>query len=101
MRLWDWFMGKRKPTRLVCMRLADMFKMHPEQDNSRVCALCDKPVGIYPTGQARLRRDPSIEIVCSRCALNEIEPDVEMRPAGDLDVILQEMRDSDRVKPND
>ena len=95
------FKRKKQPTQLVCMRLADMFNMHPEQDSSRVCALCKKPVGIYPSSQAQLRRDPSIEIVCSRCALKNIQPGDEARPAGDLDAIIQEMRDSYRVKAND
>jgi hypothetical protein len=90
---------KRTPTRLVCMRLADMFNVHPQQDNSRLCALCQAPVGIYPTGQAQIRRDPSIEIVCSRCALADIRPTDVNAMAGDVEAIIQEMRDSHRANP--
>jgi hypothetical protein len=52
---------------LIVMRLADMHRVHPSQDNSRVCATCGEPVGIYPSGQRVLKTDPTIRIVCSRC----------------------------------
>jgi hypothetical protein len=52
---------------LVVMRLADMQRVHPKQDNSRVCMTCGEVVGIFPSGQATLRRYPSVEIVCERC----------------------------------
>lgn len=55
-------------TVLVVMRLADMHRVHPQQDESRVCASCQHRVGIYPSGQAVLKKDPSTEILCSVCA---------------------------------
>ena len=85
--------------RLVAMRLIDMHKMHPQQDNSRMCALCSQPVGVYPSGQSALRADPTIEIVCWVCAkreFNSVEDRAE--PVAALDVILQEIRDSFGVK---
>jgi len=52
---------------LVVMRLAEMHRVHPKQDNSRVCTKCDERVGIYPSGQAMLRRYPAARIICSHC----------------------------------
>jgi hypothetical protein len=52
---------------LIVMRLADMHRVHPKQDNSRVCAGCGERVGIYPSGQAILRRMPATRILCSHC----------------------------------
>ena len=54
-------------TDLIVMRLADMHRVHPRQDSSRLCALCGMAVGIYPSGQAMLRQDPTIRIVCEHC----------------------------------
>ena len=52
---------------LIVMRLADMHRVHPEQDDSRVCSRCGEQVGIYPSGQDVLRRNPTVQIVCSHC----------------------------------
>jgi DNA-directed RNA polymerase subunit RPC12/RpoP len=52
---------------LIVMRLADMHRVHPDQDTSRVCAECGEQVGIYPSGQRVLRDDPTTRIVCNRC----------------------------------
>jgi hypothetical protein len=53
---------------LVVMRLTDMHRVHPEQDNSHVCAKCGEQVGIYPSGQAVLKaRANDIRILCSHC----------------------------------
>jgi hypothetical protein len=52
---------------LIVMRHADMIRVHPMQDNSRFCSRCDARVGIYPSGQAALKRDPTLQIVCSVC----------------------------------
>jgi hypothetical protein len=85
--------------RLVTMRLIDMHKMHPQQDNSKVCALCGQPVGIYPSGQAAIKAEPTIEIVCSICAAKDYDPveDTDM-PVADIETIVQEVRDSFSVK---
>jgi hypothetical protein len=55
---------------LGVMRLADMHKVHPEQDNSHVCAVCGHRVGVYPSGQ-RVKAQPRIRLVCNHC----LEPD--------------------------
>jgi len=52
---------------LVVMRLAEMHRIHPEQDNSRACVKCGERVGIYPSGQAMLRRFPEARVICSHC----------------------------------
>jgi hypothetical protein len=54
-------------TDLIVMRLANMHRVHPRQDNSRVCAACGEQVGIYPSGQAMLAADPSIRLICDVC----------------------------------
>ena len=85
--------------RLIVMRLIDMRRMHPQQDNSKVCALCGEPVGIYPSGQAQLRGDPSTEIACSVCAKKEFDRFEDSAvPVADPRTILQESRDSFSVK---
>jgi hypothetical protein len=85
--------------RLVVMRLADMHRMHPKQDNSRTCDLCDAPVGVYPSGQAQLRADPTTEIVCSVCARKEFDRFEDTAiPVADPETILKESRDSFSVK---
>ena len=53
---------------LVAMRLEDMHVVHPMQDNTRSCVRCRHVVGIYPSGQAALKRWPRLEIQCARCA---------------------------------
>jgi hypothetical protein len=85
--------------RLVVMRLIDMHKMHPEQDNSKVCALCGEPVGIYPSGQAAIKTDPTMEIVCAICAAREHNRFEDTAiPASDPATIAQEVRESFTVK---
>jgi hypothetical protein len=61
---------------LIVMRLKDMNVVHPKQDNSRVCSGCGKPVGIYPSGQAMLRRYPDTEIVCVVCSASRPEAEI-------------------------
>ena len=63
-------MTMHKPPQILCMRLADMHRIHPDQDNTRVCARCGHTVGIYPSGQKMLRKFPTLEIVCQRCSPN-------------------------------
>jgi hypothetical protein len=52
---------------LIVMRLADMQRRHPAQDNSRFCPQCKHRVGIYPSGQGALKRDPTLTIRCQVC----------------------------------
>lgn len=82
---------------LIAMRLIDMRRMHPSQDNSHRCVQCDAPVGVYPSGQRALRDDPELEILCSRCAKPGIG-DIQMPAARSLEEIVQESRDSFDVK---
>jgi hypothetical protein len=52
---------------LVVMRLGNMQRVHPGQDNSRTCARCGERVGIYPSGQQVIAAHPEFEIVCEIC----------------------------------
>jgi hypothetical protein len=83
------------PTELVVMRLADMRRVHPQQDNSKVCSECWKQVGIYPSGQQALRLSPAIKIICAVCAADR-GPLVSV-PAAPWPEIAQETRDSQDV----
>lgn len=72
-------------TSLLVMRLKDMHRVHPRQDDSKVCARCGHRVGIYPSGQQVLKQDPSVEIVCSVCMEQDSRrPDVIMPAPGAL-----------------
>ena len=59
-------MSRMSPV-LIVMRLADMHRLHPRQDNTRFCPKCNERVGIYPSGQAAMLRDPSLSILCNVC----------------------------------
>jgi hypothetical protein len=52
---------------LIVMRLEDVQRVHPQQDNTRVCDACGEAVGIYPSGQDLIRRIPGLRIVCQHC----------------------------------
>ena len=88
-----------EPIRLVCTRLVDMHKVHPEQV-TRECAVCREPVGVYPSGQKTLRLAPGpIEIVCQVCAAKTYDPELDSDElAGSIDEIVQEVLDSTPVK---
>ena len=77
---------------LVTMRLEDMARVHPAQDDSRVCSTCGHQVGIYPSGQRALAANPGIALICQVCA--NPQPGDEAQPAGPWPEIVQEMRDS-------
>ena len=84
------------PDALVAMRLIDMVKVHPAQDNTRVCGTCGQRVGIYPSGQRALRDHPGMAIVCQVCALKQ--PPDEGVPAAPWPEIAEEARQSLPVK---
>jgi hypothetical protein len=85
-----------EPIRLICMRLIDMHKVHPEQV-TKACALCGEPVGVYPSGQKALRENPGAEIICQVCAAKTHDPSDVNAPAAPFAEIVQEMRDSTPV----
>ena len=58
---------KPQEIRLLAMRLADLVWVHPKMDRSHVCTKCGAPVGLYPSGQAVLKRYKDVEIVCHIC----------------------------------
>jgi hypothetical protein len=86
---------------LVCTRLVDMVRVHPHQDNSKVCSRCGERVGIYPSSQKALRNNPGITIMCAVCAMADYEKqpfgETTVEPAARWDEIVQESRDSQDV----
>ena len=86
------------PQMLVCNRLSDMTKMHPDQDDTHKCKRCGYPVGIYPSGQKALKKWPDMEIRCSPCAMQTMKPgDVNFPAAETPEELMKEMRDSKPV----
>jgi hypothetical protein len=65
---WFWW-RKTRGQRLLCMRAAHMFRIHPETDWTHVCGQCGEKVGIYPSGQAVLKKlgEKNVEIICNVC----------------------------------
>lgn len=53
---------------LICMRLADMHRVHPDQIEGK-CSRCGEVVGIYPSGQRVLKAYPpgEVELECQIC----------------------------------
>jgi hypothetical protein len=85
---------------LVVMRLINMTVVHPQQDNSRRCSKCLHQVGIYPSGQAALRRYPDMPIVCTECTTPEVFDTMEPA-ARSREEFNQEHSDSVPVKHAD
>jgi hypothetical protein len=78
-----------RPNTLVVMRLVDMHRVHPAQDNTRVCSDCGAPVGIFPSGQEAMRRFPDLQIICNVC-INKMPGSIVNIPApGALEEIGQ------------
>jgi hypothetical protein len=75
--------------RIVVMRLAEMHRVHPQQDNSRVCAECGQQVGIYPSGQAMLKADRSLLVICSHCFEATPEPEFMVLAPGAVDELSE------------
>jgi hypothetical protein len=86
------------PQMLVCNRLADMVKMHPDQDDTHKCGSCGHAVGIYPSGQKAIKRWPKIAIRCAQCAqISSLPTDINIPAAQTYEEFAQEARDSKPV----
>jgi ribosomal protein L40E len=85
-----------EPSTLIVMRLTQMHRIHPNQDESRICSQCGARVGIYPSGQAALKEHPNIKIICLECAnmMHNLENPPLAIAAASIEDIAQEMRDS-------
>lgn len=80
---------------IVCTRLIDMVRHHPQQDNTKACSRCGSVVGMYPTGQRALAEHPEAVLVCLQCAVEE--PDVEGTidiAAGSFEEFVQEISET-------
>jgi len=75
---------------LLVMRLVDMGRIHPKQDNSKVCSKCGHQVGIYPTGQKWLKKYPKTVIICPQC----VGPNYDGRAVAPMSEMIQESRES-------
>lgn len=64
-----WPSFKRRRVLLYVMNLEDMVRVHPAMDTAHVCMKCGQRVGIYPSGQAVLKKFGSkrVDVVCNRC----------------------------------
>lgn len=82
-----------KPEALIVMRLIDMHKLHPHQDNSRRCSKCGWGVGIYPSGQKVLRENPSLPVICNVCR-DWKDAVISMPAAKSMEELLKESQDS-------
>ena len=87
----------KKPDALVTMRIADMTRMHPAQDDTHVCAECGAPVGIYPSGLRALRKWPRMKVICVHCAMERPAELIENMAAADFETLMQERADSIKV----
>jgi hypothetical protein len=87
----------KTPDALVTMRIADMTRMHPAQDDSHACAECGHACALYPSGQAALRKWPTMKVICAHCACKRAPGEIENMPAADFDTIMQEGRESVKV----
>jgi len=87
-----------KPDALVSMRLKDMTRRHPDQDDSHVCSQCGEALGLYPTGQRALALNPRLVLVCVPCAAADFDLNDVNVAAGSLHEILREIRESRRVR---
>ena len=76
---------------LIAMRLEDMHVVHPSQDNTRSCDECQQILGIYPSGQAALKRWPDARLLCPHCA-NVDNFDETMPAAQSREEFLAERR---------
>jgi hypothetical protein len=80
---------------LVCMRLAEMSVVHPDQ-SWELCSMCQHTVGVYPSGQKAMKHWPNMKIVCSRCASPD-DFDISIPAAETREEFLAEKRDSKPV----
>jgi hypothetical protein len=71
------------PNRLIVMRLAEMHRVHPLQIE-RKCHGCGEVVGIYPSGQVAILREPDIEILCNHCHPIGNDP-VRLAPGAEVE----------------
>jgi hypothetical protein len=61
-----WFNLFRRRRQLLCMRLADMTVVHPDQITA-ACSQCGEMIAIYPSGQRVMREFPDVELICQIC----------------------------------
>ena len=75
---------------LLVMRLADMGRIHPQQDNTRFCSKCNERVGVYPTGQAWMKKNPRTKLICSVC----VDKNYDGRTVAPMSEMMRERRET-------
>lgn len=94
MKFFSWLRSLRLQT-LIVMRSADMALVHPQTDFSHQCSQCAAEVGIYPSGQAIIRRfgTKRMRILCSRC-VDARQVSIAQPAPGALAEVRQSVRKS-------
>jgi hypothetical protein len=89
-RLRRWLRPQSQPrSLLIVMRLADMYRVHPDQIVAR-CMSCQQDVGVYPSGQRVIAQYPNTVIICQVCAPPQsppwpLAPGAEHEPSQSID----------------
>lgn len=69
-----WSFWRRPRVSLHVALLQDMAVVHPQMDDTQDCSRCQRPVGIYPSGLAIIRKfgRARVDLICARCELPPI-----------------------------
>lgn len=79
---------------LVCAR-ADSLRVVPGSIFDRICTTCGEKVMIAPSGQARLKEIPELEILCGVCLDSSHRPEeFQIGLAASVEQIANEVRTS-------
>jgi hypothetical protein len=76
---------------LICMRLANMKRIHPKMTTDQVCSKCGEALGVYPSGQRALAAMPDLVLMCEVC--QPPGPGVVLAPGAELDAMESHRRE--------
>jgi len=57
---------QKQQAALMVVRESELQKVHPRTDFRHHCAICQQPVGVFPSGQ-RLMRRYAVTLICTHC----------------------------------
>lgn len=80
----------KTPDTMVCARSDAPFKASGSTFDKK-CARCDHGVMMAPSGQAKLKQHPDMEIICAQCFFATSKPTEQIALAAEPEVILQEI----------
>ena len=78
--------GRPQRVTLIAMREADMVLVHPCMDTQHVCVRCRETVGLFPSGQAVLRQNARVDIVCQHCVTDREGQEAALVPGIELEL---------------